>query len=219
MFPGDEGERTRRDRAEKLRDHDDVFAAVFVRQMSRRQRKANDRNREHQADKPKSGGGMCPPIDLPLHRYGQHLAADDGEKISRHIKIEVGKAKGGIGIVRRQSDWPNGRRCFVLIHESAREERARQRLASGVRVAREVLNKEGRSSKMRVIPSASEGPHLNFWITQANLAIQHCRREVPRPRNHSGFGMTRATLQLKVARQFDFAGNELKKSREPFLTS
>src|SRR2546423_837988 len=91
-----------------------MFAAVFVRQMSRRQGKTNDRNREHQADQSERGGGMCPPIDLPLHRYGQHLAADDGEKISRHIQIEVGKAKGGIGIVRRRSDWRNGRRRFVL---------------------------------------------------------------------------------------------------------
>jgi len=87
---------------------------------------------------------MCAAVNLPFHRYGQHLTADDGEKISRHIEVEVGKAKGGIGIVRRQSDGPNGRRCFVLIHENARAERARERLASGIRVASEVLNKEGR---------------------------------------------------------------------------
>ena len=31
--------------------------------------------------------------------------------------------------------------------------------------------------------------------------------------------MTRAMFQMKVGRQFDFAGNELKSSREPFLTS
>jgi len=73
---------------------------------------------------------MCAPVNFPLNRYGQHLTADDGEKISRHIEIEVGKAKGGIGIVRRESNGPNGRRCFVLVHESARAERARERLAS-----------------------------------------------------------------------------------------
>ena len=31
--------------------------------------------------------------------------------------------------------------------------------------------------------------------------------------------MTRAMFQMKVGRRFDFAGNELKNSREPFLTS
>ena len=87
---------------------------------------------------------MCASVNLPLYRYGQHLTADDGEKISRHIEIEVGKAKGGIRIVRRQSDGPNGRRCFVLIHENAGAERARERLASGVPAASEVLTKEVR---------------------------------------------------------------------------
>ena len=178
---------SRCDRAEKLRDHDDMFAAVFVRQMSGGQRKANDWNREHQADQSERGGGMCAPVDLPLHRYGQHLAADDGEKISRHIEIEVGKAKGGIGIVRRESDGRNGRRRFVLIHESARGKRARERLASGVRVASEVLNNEGRAHHpISVIPSASEGPHQNSWITQANLGTQPCTREVPRRLRGSG---------------------------------
>jgi hypothetical protein len=46
--------------------------------------------------------------------------------------------------VRRQSDWPNNRRCFVLIHENARAERARERLSSGVPAASEVLTKEVR---------------------------------------------------------------------------
>jgi hypothetical protein len=32
---------------------------------------------------------------------------------------------------------------------------------------------------MHVIPNGSEGPHLNSWITQANLSIQHRAREVP----------------------------------------
>ena len=99
MLPGNDGERGRRDRAEKLRDHDDMFAAVFVRQMSGGQRKANDRNGEHQTNQTERGGGMCAPLNFPLNRYGQHLTADDGEKISRHIEIEVGKAKGGVGIV------------------------------------------------------------------------------------------------------------------------
>src|SRR2546430_12544935 len=121
-----------------------MFAAVFVRQMSGGQRKANDWNREHQADQSKRGGGMCAPVIRPLHGYGQHWTADDSEKIARHIEIEVGKAKGGIRIVRRQSDGPNGRRCFVLIHENAGAERAREWLASGVPAASEVLTKEGR---------------------------------------------------------------------------
>src|SRR6476659_2835465 len=139
MLPGNDSERSRSDRAEKLRDHDDMFAAVFIRQMSGGQRKANDWNREHQADQSKRGGGMCAAVNLPFHRYGQHLTADDGEKISRHIEIEVGKAKGGVGIVRRRSEGRNGRRRFVLIHEKCARERARERLASGVRVASEVL--------------------------------------------------------------------------------
>src|SRR5882762_6880238 len=155
--------------------------------MSGGQRKANDRNREHEADQSERGGGMCASVNLPLHRYGQHLTADDGEKISRHIKVEVGKAKGGIGIVRRRSDWRNGRRRFVLIHESARAERARERLASGVRVASEVLNNEGRGRHpISVIPSASEGPLQNSWITQANLGTQACTREVSRRLRGSG---------------------------------
>src|SRR3989440_7569118 len=135
MLPGNDGEPSRCDRAEKLRNHEYMFAAVFIRQMSGGQRKANDRNGEHQTNQTERGGGMCAPVNLPFHRYGQHLTSDDGEKISRHIEIEVGKAKGGIGIVRRQSDGPNGRRCFVLIHKSARAERARERLASRFGVA------------------------------------------------------------------------------------
>ena len=120
MFPGNDGERSGRDRAEKLRDHDDMFAAVFVRQMSRRQRQTNHRNREHQADQSERGGRMCAPVNFPLHCYCQHLAADDGEKISRHIKIEVGKAKGGVGVVRWRTNWRNSLRRLVVIHESAR---------------------------------------------------------------------------------------------------
>src|SRR6266567_2012280 len=96
MFPGNDGERSGRDRTEKLRDHDDMFAAVFVRQMSRGQRQTNHRNREH--------------------------PTDEGEKISRHIKIEVGKAKGGVGVVRRRTNWRNSLRRLVVIHESARSE-------------------------------------------------------------------------------------------------
>jgi hypothetical protein len=89
--------------------------------------------------------------------------------------------------VRRQSDWRNGRRRFVLIHESARGERARERLASGVRVASELLNNEGRAHHpISVIPSASEGRHQNSWITQANLGTQPCTREVPRRLRGSG---------------------------------
>jgi hypothetical protein len=122
MFPGNNGERSGRDGTEKLRDHDDMFAAIFVRQMSRRERQANDRNREHQADQSEGGGGMCAPVNLPLHCYGQHLPAHDGEKISRHIEIEVGKAKGGVGIVRGRGDWRDGRRRFVVIHGSGRVE-------------------------------------------------------------------------------------------------
>src|SRR5438270_6659165 len=135
MLPGNDGEPSRCDRAEKLRNYDEMFAAVFIRQMSGGQRKANDWNREHQTNQTERGGGMCVAVKLPFHCYGQHLTAHNGEKISRHIEIEVGKAKGGIGIVRRQSDWPNDRRCFVLIHESARAERARERLASRFGVA------------------------------------------------------------------------------------
>jgi hypothetical protein len=83
--------------------------------------------------------------------------------------------------VRRESDGPHGRRCFVLIHERARAKRARERLASGVRVASEALNNEERvHHPISVIPSASEGPHQNSWITQANLGTQPCTREVPR---------------------------------------
>ena len=187
MFPGNDGERSGRDRAEKLRDHNDMFTAVFVRQMSGGQRKANDRNGEDQTNQTERGGGMCAPVNLPLHRHGQHLAADDGEKISRHIEIEVGKAKGGVGIVRGPSDWRNGRWRFVLIHESAGAERARERLASGVRVASEVSNNEGRGHHpISVIPSASEGPHQNSWITQANSGTQPCTREVPRRLRGSG---------------------------------
>src|SRR4026209_1951905 len=181
MLPGNDGERSRCDSAEKLRDHDDMFAAVFVRQSSARQRKANDRNGEHQTNQTERGGGMCAPVNFPLNRYGQHLTADDGEKISRHIEIEVGKAKGGIGIVRRESDGRNGRRRFVLIHEKCARERARERLASGIRVASEVLHNERRAHHpISVIPSASEGPHQNSWITQATWGAHPCTREVPR---------------------------------------
>src|SRR6476619_3931428 len=98
MLPGNDGEPSRCDRAEKLRNHDDMFAAVFVRQMSRGQRKANDRNREDQTNQTERGGGMCAPVNFPLNRYGQHLATDDSEKISGHVEIEIGKAKGGVGI-------------------------------------------------------------------------------------------------------------------------
>jgi hypothetical protein len=90
--------------------------------------------------------------------------------------------------VRRRSEGRNGRRRFVLIHaKCARRERARERLASGVRVASEVLNNEGRGHHpISVIPSASERPHQNSRITQANLGIQPCTREIPRRLRSSG---------------------------------
>src|SRR6266567_5074987 len=131
---------------------------------------------------------MCAPVNFPLHRYGQHLPTDDGEKISRHIKIEVGKAKGGVGVVRWRTNWRNSLRRLVVIHESVRVQKcARERLASRFGVAREVLNNE-RARSMHVIPSASEGPRLNSWITQANLGIQHCTREVPHLASIRGSG-------------------------------
>src|SRR5437762_14372165 len=95
---------------------------------------------------------MCAPVNFPLHRYGQHLAADDGEKISRHIKIEVGRAKGGVGVVRWRANWRNSLRRLVVIHESVRVQKcAREGLASRFGVAREGLNNEGARS-MHVMP-------------------------------------------------------------------
>jgi hypothetical protein len=40
---------------------------------------------------------------------------------------------------------------------------------------------------MHVIPSASEGPRLNSWITQANLGFNTVFVS-PSPRKHSGSG-------------------------------
>ena len=71
---------------------------------------------------------------------------------------------------------------------------------------------------MHVIPIANDGPRLSSWITQANLGIQHCTREIPSPRKHSGFGMTRARLQLKARRPFDFRSDEVKSYRQEFIT-
>ena len=69
---------------------------------------------------------------------------------------------------------------------------------------------------MHVIPSASEGPRLNSWITQ--VGFQHCIRESLTPKAF-GFGITRAMLQLKARRQFDFASDRLKNYRKEFVTS
>jgi len=46
---------------------------------------------------------------------------------------------------------------------------------SGVRV-----DEEPRNARPSVIPSASEGPRLHSWITEANLRNQYRTREVPR---------------------------------------
>src|SRR6188472_3992016 len=103
MLPGNDGERSRCDRAEKLRDHDDMFAAVFVRQMSGGQRKANDRNGEHQTNQTERGGGMCAPVNFPLTRSGQQITDRDEEKMTQNIEIEVDKAKGSTELLRHQS--------------------------------------------------------------------------------------------------------------------
>ena len=160
MLPGNDGERRRCDRAENcaimmicLR----LYLSARCPAGSERQTTGMTSTRPTKSER---GGGMCAPVNFPLHRYGQHLTADDGEKISRHIEIEIGKAKGGIGIVRRRSDGRNDWRRFVLIHESARAERARERLASGVRVASEVLHNEGRVHQLVVI-ERKRGHHQN----------------------------------------------------------
>ena len=131
--------------------------------MSRRQRKANDRHCKDEADQSEGSGRMCAPVNLPLHRHGQHLPAEDGEKISRHIEIEVGKAKGGIGIMRRQSDWRNGRRRFVVIDESVRvQQRVRERLASGSFVA------SGLKARQLVTSSGDARHRVNDEIRMTN---------------------------------------------------
>src|SRR6185312_4309974 len=95
--------------------------------------------------------------------------------------------------------------------------RARERLASGVPVASEVLNNEGRPHhSISVIPSASEGPNQTRGSHKLTLALN---RVLVSPPPSTRFGMTSAMFRVKVGRQFHFAGNELKNSREPFLTS
>src|SRR5438270_12280854 len=65
---------------------------------------------------------MGAPVNLPFHRDGQHLAADEGEKISCHVEIEIGEPKCCVGIARRRTGWWNCRRRFVVIHGKMRAE-------------------------------------------------------------------------------------------------
>src|SRR5690242_4624552 len=65
---------------------------------------------------------MRAPVNLPFHRDGQHLPADEGEKISRHIEIETGEPKCRVGIVRCESKGRGDRWRFVVIHANIRAE-------------------------------------------------------------------------------------------------
>jgi hypothetical protein len=52
VFPRNESERGRSNGPDKLRDYDDVFAAVFVGQMSSRQGESNHGNYQYEANQP-----------------------------------------------------------------------------------------------------------------------------------------------------------------------
>ena|SRR2546423_13051836 len=68
-------------------------------------------------------------VNLPFHCHRQHLAADECEKISGHVKIETGESKRRVGIMRRESNGRNNRWRFVVIHTKIRAE-TRSREAS-----------------------------------------------------------------------------------------
>ena len=65
---------------------------------------------------------MGAPVNLPFYRDGQHLAADEGEKISSHVEIEIGEPKSGVRIVRCKSNGRGNRWRFVVIHGKIRAE-------------------------------------------------------------------------------------------------
>ena len=81
MFPGNQGQRSRGEPAEDLRNENNLPATEAIGQMSGRKRKAHHRDGDDQSDQPESGGRMGARVDFPLDRYGEHLPPNDGKKI------------------------------------------------------------------------------------------------------------------------------------------
>src|SRR3979411_661862 len=104
--PGNKRQQRRCNRTENLCDQNDVLAANPVRQMSRRQRKPNDRNCEDEPNQAERRRGMGAPINLPFDRDREHLPAEDRQQIAGGEKAKSARAERRIRITSLRR-WKN----------------------------------------------------------------------------------------------------------------
>ena len=102
MLPGNQCQQRRRNRTENLRDENNVFATDAIGQMSGRQRKTDDWNREYEPDQPERSRRMRAPVNFPFHRDCEHLSADDRQQISSREKTKPARTERGIRIMSRR---------------------------------------------------------------------------------------------------------------------
>ena len=100
MFPRNQSEGQRRDRAKDLAHEDDVLAAEPIRQMAGWQLKGNDGNGNGQTNKPERSRRMGKPINLPFHRHREHETASDREQIASRKQAEIPETERCIRIMR-----------------------------------------------------------------------------------------------------------------------
>src|SRR4029077_15358907 len=99
MFPRNQSKGQRRDRAQDLRDKDNVFSAESIRQMAGWQRKRNHWDGDRQANKPECSRRMGPGINLPFHRYGEHQSPGDRQQIAGCKQSVISEAERSVWIV------------------------------------------------------------------------------------------------------------------------
>src|SRR5439155_4819889 len=102
MLPGNQCQQRRRNRTENLRDENNVFATDAIGQMSGRQRKTDDWNREYEPDQPERSRRMRAPVNFPFHRDCEHLSTADRQQISSREKTKPARAERGIRIMSRR---------------------------------------------------------------------------------------------------------------------
>ena len=88
MLPRNQRQQGRSDRAEDLRNQDDLFPANPIGQITCGQRQTNNWNRENKADQAEGGCRMRASVNFPFYGYCEHLPAEERQQISRGKKAE-----------------------------------------------------------------------------------------------------------------------------------
>ena len=101
MFPGNQRQSYRADRADRLSQNDDCLTAVTIGDVTRGQRQQDNRRSDGRAGQTERGGRMRSRVNFPFDRDGQHLAAGDGNAIADRIKNERRKSKRRVRIALR----------------------------------------------------------------------------------------------------------------------